>query len=203
MAYDFATNQQITGDTSALIASDTVGTIAGWVVRASTGTNQNFGFYTNASNKWGVFWFSDNKVYCDIVTSFANYTSTATGLHHLCIVYDNAVSPKAKLYFDGVDVALSGPTSATALPSNPGLFRVGRDNVGSVWNSGTVAEIGLWDAALSAAECAALAKGFKPCRIRPRSLVSYLPLVRNVNDPRSGVAFTNSSATVAVHPRMI
>lgn len=68
---------------------------------------------------------------------------------------------------------------------------------------GMVADAAAWSAALTTAEIASLAKGFSPRRIRPQSLVFYAPLLRNLQDLRSGVALTAVNApTVANHPRV-
>jgi hypothetical protein len=69
--------------------------------------------------------------------------------------------------------------------------------------SGGLAEIAIWNAALTADEAKSLAKGFKPSRVRPQSLVLYMPAVRSIADIRSGAVFTNNNgATVANHPRV-
>ena len=69
---------------------------------------------------------------------------------------------------------------------------------------GQIAEAAIWNVALTDGEIASLAKGFKPTRIRPQSLVFYAPLIRNLQDTRKGMALTNNNAaTVAAHPRVI
>jgi hypothetical protein len=68
---------------------------------------------------------------------------------------------------------------------------------------GKIAEVGIWDAALTAAEVASLAKGMTCDKIRPQSLVFYAPLVRNLQDAKGGLTITNNGgATVATHPRV-
>jgi len=68
---------------------------------------------------------------------------------------------------------------------------------------GQIAEIGIWNAALTAAEIASLAKGMTCDKVRPQSLVFYAPLVRDLQDARGGLAITNNNgATVANHPRV-
>ena len=68
---------------------------------------------------------------------------------------------------------------------------------------GQASEVAIWSVALTDAEIASLAKGFKPTRIRPQSLVFYAPLLRNLQDLRGGLALTNNNgATVAAHPRV-
>ncbi len=69
--------------------------------------------------------------------------------------------------------------------------------------TGFLAECAIWSAALTDAEVMSLAKGFKPHRIRPQSLVFYAPLLRNLQDLRKGLALTAVNApTVANHPRV-
>lgn len=69
--------------------------------------------------------------------------------------------------------------------------------------SGLMAEVAIWNAALTTAEVASLANGFTPDQIRPQSLQFYLPLVRNLQDLRSAIAITNNNpVTVAAHPRI-
>jgi hypothetical protein len=68
---------------------------------------------------------------------------------------------------------------------------------------GRIAEVGIWSAALTAAEVASLADGMTCDKVRPQSLVFYAPLVRDLQDVRGGLTITNNnSATVANHPRV-
>ena len=69
--------------------------------------------------------------------------------------------------------------------------------------TGLIAEVGIWNAALTAAEIASLAKGMNCDKIRPQSLVFYAPLVRDLLDQKGGRTITNNNAaTVAAHPRI-
>ena len=82
--------------------------------------------------------------------------------------------------------------------------------IGARWSTtlglyfdGDIAEVGVWNVALTAAEIASLAKGFTCDRVRPQSLVFYAPLIRDLVDVRGGLAITNNNtATVANHPRV-
>ena len=66
-----------------------------------------------------------------------------------------------------------------------------------------MAEVGIWNAALTAAEIASLAKGMTCDKIRPQNLVFYAPLVRDLIDAKGGRTITNNNAaTVANHPRV-
>lgn len=75
--------------------------------------------------------------------------------------------------------------------------------VQSQFSNGEVAECAFWRAALTADEFNALSKGFRPTRIRPQSLASYMPLVRLTQDLK-GFAWTEvNSPTITDHPRVI
>ena len=68
---------------------------------------------------------------------------------------------------------------------------------------GQIAEVGIWNAALTAAEVASLADGMTCDKIRPQSLVYYTPLIRDLIDQKGGLVITNNNtATVANHPRV-
>ena len=68
---------------------------------------------------------------------------------------------------------------------------------------GAIAEVGIWNDDLTAAEVASLAKGMTCDKIRPQSLVFYAPLVRDLIDQKGGLAITNNNAaTVSNHPRV-
>lgn len=69
---------------------------------------------------------------------------------------------------------------------------------------GDIAEVGLWNGALTADEIAGLAKGFSPAKMRAASLVYELRLIRTIQDLRRGLAMTNTNGvTIAPHPRII
>lgn len=69
--------------------------------------------------------------------------------------------------------------------------------------NGSLAEIGIWSAALDDAEIASLSVGVSPILIRPQSLVFYAPLIRNISDIRNARAITNNNtATATTHPRI-
>jgi hypothetical protein len=74
---------------------------------------------------------------------------------------------------------------------------------GANFVNGQIAEVGIWNAALTAAEIASLAKGMTCDKVRPQNLVFYAPLVRDLLDAKGGLPITNNNgATVANHPRV-
>ena len=69
--------------------------------------------------------------------------------------------------------------------------------------NGLIAEVGIWNVALTADEIASLADGMTCDKVRPQSLVFYAPLVRELQDVKGGLTITNNNgATVANHPRV-
>ncbi len=106
-------------------------------------------------------------------------------------------------------VYLNGGSSATntAISTPASIVRI---SIGVIsWNTpvnyanGRVAEVGIWNAALTAAEIASLADGMTCDKVRPQSLVFYAPLVRDLIDYKGGLVITNNNtATVANHPRV-
>lgn len=107
---------------------------------------------------------------------------------------------------------LDGGNSATNTANNtakPTFNRIGigiyfnASNVAQSYLNGRLAEVGIWNAALTAAEVASLAKGITCDKIRPQNLVFYAPLVRDLIDAKGGLVLTNNNgATVAAHPRI-
>lgn len=69
--------------------------------------------------------------------------------------------------------------------------------------AGDLAEVGIWNVALTADEIASLGKGVSCHQIRPQSLVFYAPLIRDIVDYSRGITLTNvNTATVSNHPRI-
>jgi hypothetical protein len=107
-------------------------------------------------------------------------------------------------YTNGVAGAENTTTVAAITPTftNIGAFYAGTATALQLMD-GLIAEVGIWNAALTAAEVAALAKGMTCDKIRPQNLVFYAPLVRDLNDQKGGLTITNNNgATVAAHTRV-
>jgi hypothetical protein len=108
------------------------------------------------------------------------------------------------VYFNGV----AGTTNTTSLSPSYGAptIGIGARHNGTSWGlyaNANTADCGIWNAALTAAEIASLAKGMTCDKVRPQSLVFYAPLVRDLQDVRGGLTITNNNtATVANHPRV-
>ena len=136
-------------------------------------------------------------------TSAVNSTISynANSWNHACGVFQSNSS--RTVYVNG---QASGTSSASFSPTNISLVNIGFfSNVAGAqaYMSGLIAEVGIWSAALTAAEIASLAKGMTCDKVRPQSLVFYAPLVRNLIDQKAARAITNNNgSTVAEHPRV-
>jgi hypothetical protein len=126
---------------------------------------------------------------------------TANTWNHACGIEINAAS--RIVYLNGGNTGID--TTAKNVIDLVELKIGAVNSSGSVVNhmSGQIAEVGIWNAELTAGEVASLAKGMTCDKVRPQSLVFYAPLVRDLNDQKGGLTITNNNtATVANHPRV-
>lgn len=123
---------------------------------------------------------------------------------HVAAVFTSSSS--RTVYLNGAAAATDTTTVSVAAITQ---IRIGcvtqvysTGNDGAFFN-GDIADVGIWNVALTAAEIASLAAGVACSKIRPQSLQFYAPLVRDLIDVRDGRVITNNNgATVANHPRL-
>jgi hypothetical protein len=125
---------------------------------------------------------------------------SANTWHHAAAVFD-AVDSRA-VFIDGGG---KGTNATSVTPASLDQTAIGVQlGIGvSGGTSGRVAEVGIWDVALTDAEVAVLAAGYSPLLVRPQNLVFYAPLVREILDVVGGVSLTNTGSTVGDHPRVL
>lgn len=136
-------------------------------------------------------------------TASVNSSSTFTNgsWSHAAAVYSSNSSRTAYCNGGGAQ------TNTSLINSSPGFDSV---FIGARFNpslggffSGDLAEIGIWNAALTAAEVASLARGMTCDKVLPQNLVFYAPLVRDLIDAKGGLTITNNNgATISNHPRV-
>lgn len=134
-------------------------------------------------------------------SSFAGTPTSGAWIHAACV---HQSTTSRSVYYNG---AIG--SNDTNLVTITGLNRL---NIGARYNTtlgayfnGSIADAGVWNAALNADEIASLSKGF-PCRlVRPSALVFYSRLIRNVMDLRSGITLSElgTGTTASDHPRII
>lgn len=122
--------------------------------------------------------------------------------NHVCGIFDDTTI-KRSIWLNGGGNATSTSTDVTSGKNRILIGARTASGAIGVYFGGMIAEVGIWNAALTAAEVASLAKGMTCDKIRPQSLVFYAPLVRNLQDAKGGLTITNNNgATVATHPRV-
>ena len=127
---------------------------------------------------------------------------SANTWNHACGVF--ASSTSRTVYLNAGNSATN--TENRANPTSLQATSIGARHSGASYGlfmDGKIAEVGIWNAALTAEEIASLADGMTCDKVRPQSLVFYAPLVRDLIDYKGGLAITNTNtATVADHPRV-
>ena len=105
---------------------------------------------------------------------------------------------------------LNGTAGTESTVDRPNLANIDSIGIGALnrptreeFFNGLIADVGIWNVGLTAAEIASLAKGVTCDKVRPQSLVFYAPLIRNLQDVRGGRIITNNNtATVVNHTRV-
>lgn len=216
MAYSFtaASSQHLTTpDTSSLDITGAL-TLCAWVkssgsygtavrgilTKYQTGTTQrSYALATNSSGQ--VFFIVSSNGSASVAVTGA--TAVGTNWRHLSCVY--TPSTRLEAFMDGASHATNTSSIIAAIHSGTAPLAVGMVSFASLNNcwDGLIAEAAVYNAALTAAEIASLAKGMTPDKIRPQNLVFYAPLVRDLIDQKGGLTITNNNAaTIVNHPRV-
>lgn len=172
-------------DRYCLVGLTNEGEYDNWLLCAEGGSDQVFAYVNGTSAGAGT-----------------STTYTANVWHHACGVYTSTTSRAAYLNGGGkgtdVTSAVPGFTmDRTCIGGNRAL--------GGPYDAlnGRLAEVGIWNAALTDAEAASLGKGVSPLLIRPASLIWYVPCVVSTKEVVLGTALTTSGTlTVQPHPRV-
>ena len=123
-------------------------------------------------------------------------------------IWYNAVAVEAsatdhRLFLNG---GSKNTTSDNRAPASVIGLNIGNDRYSNTNNNpmdGSIADVAIWNTALTDAEVASIAKGFSATKMQPGNLVFYAPLVRDLIDYSGSLALTNNnSATVSDHPRI-
>ena len=209
MAYEFnGTNQRLTPASAPVTVAPL--TMACWFRPVNTTSTGALITLTNSLGSQYFTLYANGAVAGDpiqILNAGAGGSptvSTTSGFsankwHHACSV--EAATNSRTVYLDAGN---SATNTVNTVPAGINNFNISSFlSVSNNFFNGMIAEVGIWKAALTAAEIASLAKGMTCDKIRPQSLVFYAPLVRDLNDQKGGLTITNNNgATVANHPRV-
>lgn len=207
-AYDFDGTNQYLEVGSAVVTTEPL-TMACWFnLDNTTAGHSLISIGANAGNNQFALQ-ARGDIAGDPIRVFSGSAGTAAALsstgysastwHHAAGVFASTTS--RTVYLDGGN---SGSDSTSASTTGVDRTRIGARYFSGLgfYTNGRIAEVGIWNAALTTDEIAALAKGISPRLIRPQSLVFYTPLVRDIIDLKGGASVTNTNtATVADHPR--
>jgi len=211
MAYQFtAANSQSLSTTSTPVSAAPL-TMAAWINYPNTGGAQGIiqltAFGVN-SNIMRLVINPAQRVNFIVngTGGFENATITSPAFAHNTWGHTAAVAASTTNRVSYYNGTASSIATTDITPNNLNRVNIGvnvANTVLSGFSNGLIAEVGIWNAALTAAEIASLAKGMTCDKVRPQSLVFYAPLVRDLNDQKGGLTITNNNgATVANHPRV-
>ena len=209
MAYDFdGINQSLTRASAPVTAVPL--TMACWF---DPDLLQNASLCSVGSTAGGLgTWFALFTGLTGVVTASttssgnqSNATTTATyttgSWNHCCGVF--SATNSRTIYLNGENAVTN---TASRIPAAVAETIIGSRRANGIFGAyfnGKIAEVGIWNAALTAAEVASLARGMTCDKVRPQSLVFYAPLVRDLIDQKGGLTITNNNgATVANHTRV-
>lgn len=224
MARAFTTGQYLSAaDNAANQVSGTALTIAFWVYITSTAAEQYvihkgeigtgeinyavrlFDWYDGLGHN-RVIWEFENTYNVDRVFSNAGSRLAINTWHHVACVKDGTGATALAIYLNGtLDVSASSARTMN-VRNRPLAFGAVHNATGPTYTlplSGRLAEVGIWDAALSADEIGALAKGYAPSFFRRANLRAYYPLGGRRSpetDEARGIDATVTGATYADHP---
>lgn len=121
---------------------------------------------------------------------------------HACAVIDSATS--RTVYLNAAD---SGTSSVSRSVTGLNRLQIGSARESSTnldYFNGLIAEVGIWDRALTLPEITSLAEGVSCPLVSVTNLVFYAPLIRNMVDlSKNSLGLTNNGgATVSDHPRI-
>lgn len=219
MAYDFnGTNQYLQVGSAVLTAAPL--TMACWFNSDLITASQTLVSITNSGVTGGITRFAifaGGSISGRPVRAIASDTSLNNGIaattsgysantwHHAAGVFTSASS--RSVYIDGgnsaTDTTSITPTLLDRTNIGVQFLQTAGGTSGIAFTDGRIAEVGIWNTSLTAAEVASLAKGMTCDKVRPQNLVFYAPLVRDLQDTKGGLTITNNNgATVANHPRI-
>ena len=155
------TNDVVTGSLPSGISGTQTCTQGCWFKRTTISSFSAFvGFGTNSStaNRFVIQVWNDGIIYLAFDTAaWGNFTSNDTNWHNIQVVFNGTLtgnSNRLKVYFDGVETALSFTgTIPTSVGTPTGGYRVGQTftDINS-YGSSSIASVQIYNRALSAQE---------------------------------------------------
>jgi len=210
MAYNFV---QANGSRVALTGSPITAspvTLSAWIRRDTIATGNRSIVRMTAYNDGLILWLNPSNFVVaraewgsgsNISSANSSGTVSANDWTHAVARFNLSGSTNVlSSYLNGSKGADTSITSFTQETLENG--QIGSQG-GSTTFGGDIADVGVWNTALSDAEIVSLSKGIACNKVRPQSLRFYAPLIRNLSDIRGGRTLTAiNSLTVSNHPRI-
>lgn len=184
----------------------TSGTNANQTIISISDTNQASDFFRL------IFWAGnssagDESVYATtsattaVTAGIAPGTISLNAWHHAAAVF-SATNARA-VYYEGTT---KGTNTGSRTPTGLDKTSFGRIRTSSTSHDsfqGYLAEMAIWNVALTDAEVVLLSQGYSPLLIHPQNLLVYVPGIRNLLDVVGGNAFTiDGSLSVGNQPKV-
>lgn len=165
------------------------------VLLHNTTNAYRFALFTNASNQLVLVAVDSGGT---TQTTLTAATVSASAWYMATGVFTSATS--RTVYLNAAN-ATTGTASRT--PSTPTRMLFGAQYAGSTTANlnGSIAEVAIWDAALTAAEISSIYTTTKAPLIRPANLQIYYPLVREVVNHTGTQTINDNTGTVGIHYR--
>lgn len=162
-------------------------------------TNQWFVLKTQMDASYNKFVHAETRSSSgwDRATATAQFSGNTW--HHAAAVFTSPTS--RTVYLDGGNSATNTTSATPSGLDRISVARLGDSSPGNYF-SGRIAEVAIWNVALTDAEVAILAADYSPLFVRPQNLVAYWSLIRDEDQDRVGgydlTAFNTPS--IAAHP---
>lgn len=150
-----------------------------------------------------AFWALEQNI--SNVQAISSATLAATTWYHGCAVFATHSSRAAYINGANKGTDVNFAEAGSAITPRTRIGQRANATNDQKWN-GYIAEIGVWNVALTDAEVAVLATGISPLAVRPASLVAYWPLIGKYSpeiDVVGGFGMAlNGTPSAIDHPRV-
>lgn len=153
----------------------------------STPTGIQYGFYVD---QFGFSRFAVGSATGNDNAALDDISAVLSQWRQYVATYDGS---NLRVYVNGTEVA--APAATRSIQNLASSLYFGRDDANTDFFDGKLAEIGVWNVALSAGEALALGKGVSPRLIRPLSLKGYWPLW-GAHSPEIDLSDNGNDATI-------
>lgn len=206
MAYSFnaASAQRIFGSIPNYVPPIT---IAAWYNRSATTTQTIVSLDTTSASQRMLIRVAGSTLQVEILGTFLGGLASSTNSDTVS-VYNHSVGRLTSIVARDVVLNNTVGTTNTTGVQNPTIIsnlNIGTRRVSTLgeYFTGQISEVAVWTGSLTNDDVNSLYKGFKSTRVRPELLLYYIPLIRDVNELKTGISLTTeNSPTVADHPRV-